>query len=394
MRASAILQARLRDGAEIIHLKQWGALWRAVAGLLDGGQLWLTALGRSLPGDAADKHRIKAADRLLGSPAIQRATVQLYAVLARFLLRRIRRPLILVDWTGGGSSAFYILSAKLCFQGRALSIYSRTFPVKRKCSPKAEREFLDELVAIVPRRCSPIVVTDAGFLFDWFDAVRAAGWDYIGRLRNQSYVHHDGRWVTFKDLHALAGKKPKSLGICKVRLKNVCEHRLVLSKKRKLKGRHRITFNGTKGRNTADRQRGDAAREPLLLATSISDCSAAVVEMYSLRMQIEETFRDLKNHRYGWSLEDVRCRTAARIDVLLLIAALAAIVMHTVGLAARQLGLDRQLQANTERKRAVFSTFFLAKLTIARRRHASIPDSKLLAALREMHRLLAHTAPS
>lgn len=31
MRAIAILQARLRDGAEILHAKQWGALWRGAA---------------------------------------------------------------------------------------------------------------------------------------------------------------------------------------------------------------------------------------------------------------------------------------------------------------------------------------------------------------------------
>jgi hypothetical protein len=377
-----------------VHLKQWAALWRAVAGLLSGGQLWLTALGRSLPGKTDDKHRIKAVDRLLGSAAIQQARTQLYAVLAGLLLRHIRRPVILVDWTGGGSSAFYILSAKLCFQGRALSIYSRTFPVKRKCSPKAEREFLAALVAVIPRRCCPVIVTDAGFLFEWFDAVRAAGWDYIGRLRNGSYVHHEGRWVKFQNLHALAGKKPKSLGVCKVRKQRSCEHRLVLSKKPRLKGRHRITFNGTKGRNTADRQRGEAAREPLLLATSLNDSSAGVVEMYSKRMQVEETFRDLKSHRYGWSLEDVRCKTAARIDVILLIAALAAVAMHTVGLAARRLGMDRSFQANTERKRPVFSTFFLAKLVIPSRRHPSISDSNLRVALAELHRLLAQAAPS
>jgi hypothetical protein len=394
MRALAILQHELRDGVEIVHAKQWAALWRGVAGMLDGGKLWLTALGRSLPGNTSDKHRIKAADRLLGSPAIQQATVRFYAVLARFLLRAVRRPVILVDWTGGGSSAFYILSAKVCFQGRALSLYSRTFPVKRKCSPKAQREFLAELVAVVPRCSTPILVTDAGFLFEWFDAVQAVGWDYIGRLRNGALVHHGGEWITFKELHTLAGRKPKNLGICKVRRRNSCEHRLVLSKKRKLKGRHRITFNGTKGQNTADRQRGDAAREPLLLATSLNDRSVAVIHMYSMRMQIEETFRDLKSHRYGWSLEDVRCRTAARIDVLLLIAALAAVAMHIIGLAARQMDLGRTLQANTERKRTVFSTFFLAKLVIRRRVQVSISASKLHAALGQLQRLLTLAAPS
>jgi hypothetical protein len=246
----------------------------------------------------------------------------------------------------------------------------------------------------VPRRCSPIIVTDAGFLFEWFDAVRAAGWDYIGRLRNGSFVCYRGRWVTFAELHALAGKQAKCLGICKVRLKDSCDHRLVLSKKPRLKGRHRITFLGTKGRNTADRQRSTAAREPLLLATSLTDSSKAIVGIYSTRMQIEETFRDLKSHRYGWSLEDVRCRTAPRIDVLLLIAALAAVAMHVIGLAAQQLGLGRSLQANTERKRTVFSTFFLAKLIVRRGLPNSITQSSLRAAIGRMLLLLAHASPS
>ena len=69
----------------------------------------------------------------------------------------------------------------------------------------------------------------------------------------------------------------------------------------------------TRRQRTADRQRSTAAREPLLLATSLQDPAPIVVHMYSLRMQIEETFRDLKSHRYGWSLEDVRCRSAQRV---------------------------------------------------------------------------------
>ena len=40
-------------------------------------------------------------------------------------------------------------------------------------------------------------------------------------------------------------------------------------------------------------------------------------------MQIEETFRDTKNHRFGWSLGDVRLSTPQRTAVLLTLAALA-----------------------------------------------------------------------
>jgi hypothetical protein len=392
MRASDILQARLRDGAEIVHAKQWAALWRAVTGLLQGGQLWLTALGRSLPGDTADKHRIKAADRLLGSPKIQTAAPQLCGVLARFLLRRIRRPIILVDWTASGCSAFHILSATLCFSGRGLPIWSRTFPTKRKCSPQAEREFLADLVALMPRHCSPIIVTDAGFWFEWFEAVVAAGWDFVGRIRGKQKVRLRGDWLTLDQLFALAGKKPKNLGLCDAPRGNPRSFRFVLSKKPKLKGRHRLKADGTRRQRTADRQRSEAARQPWLLATSLGDRAALVVETYSKRMQIEETFRDLKNHRYGWSLEDVRCRTAARIDVLLLVATLATVAMHMVGLAARRRHLDRGLQANTERKRTVFSTFFLAKLAIARDLQSTISDASLREALAQIRQIAAQAA--
>lgn len=392
MRASAILQRKLRDGAEILHAKRWQALWRAVAGLLDGGQLWLTALGRSLPGETTDKHRIKAVDRLLGSPAIQLALPQLYGVLAAFLLRRVRRPVILIDWTAGGSSSFYILSAKLCFRGRALSIWSRTFPVKRKCSPRAQREFLADLAIVVPSHCRPVIVTDAGFLFGWFEDVRALGWDFIGRLRDGSKVLHEGEWLPPEAIHALAGKKPKSLGIRQVRRAAPIAHRLVLSAKPKMKGRHRLTVNGTRRQQTADRQRSTAARAPLLLATSLQDPAAIVVHMYSLRMQIEETFRDLKSHRYGWSLEDVRCRSSHRVDVLLLVASLAAVAMHMIGIAAGRQELHHGLQANTERKRTVFSTFFLAKLVVRRRLHERLRAPALRDALSRLCRIAAQSS--
>jgi hypothetical protein len=395
MRASSILQAQLRERAKIVHAKQWSALWRAVTGLVQGGQLWLTALGRSLPGATADKHRIKPADRLLGSAAIQSALPQLYAVLAALLLRRIRRPIILIDWTGGGSSAFYILCASLCFRGRALPLWSRTFPVKRKCSPKAEHEFLMDLVGLVPRHCCPILVSDAGFHTEWFDSVRSFGWDFIGRLRGRKKVIRNDRLVPLEELHALAGKRPRCLGVCHLRTtRNMTPRpfRIVLSARPKVKGRHRITSLGTKGRCTADRQRSAGAREPLLLVTSLSEQTKVIVATYRTRMQIEETFRGFKSHRYGWSLEDVRCRTPARVDVLLLIAALATVAMHMVGLAARQRKLDHGLQANTQRSRPVFSTFFLAKLVVRRGLQVQLPDKLLRAALNRVHRLVEQAA--
>jgi hypothetical protein len=388
MRALEILQEKLGNALDFMHAKRGAAFWRAVSGLLIGQRLWLTALGRSLPGSCSDKHRIKAIDRLAGNPGIQGEVSRLYAALAGLLVRGIRRPVILVDWTGA-DPGFAVLSAKLSFRGRALTLFSRTFPKERKCSPPAEREFLDALSTVIPSRCKPVLVTDAGFLTKWFDAVQERGWDFVGRVRGQLTMKLGQTWMPLEDVHALAGSRPRDLGAVFAGRHSTCTRRFVLSAKRKLKGRKRIGRNGAPRRSTADRQRRAAAREPWVLATSLPDPARVVVNVYAMRMQIEETFRDIKSHRYGWSAEDIRSRDPKRIDVLLVIGAFAAAAMHIIGLAAAKRKLQRAFQANTVRNRCVLSTFFLAKLTLARNQERTLTISVLLAAFQRLKSLLA-----
>lgn len=388
MRALGILQKKLNASFDFMHAKRRAAFWRGVEGLLRGQRLWLTALGRSLPGTCADKHRIKAIDRLLGNASIQRSSPMIYAALAGMLLRGIRRPTLLVDWTGA-DPGFGVLSAKLSFRGRALTLFSRTFPKQLKCSPRAEREFLNALIQVIPANCKPVLVTDAGFSSKWFDAVRACGWDFVGRLRGRVRLSVRESRMTLPDVHELAGRHPRDLGTVFITL-NAYEHRVVLSAKPKLKGRRKLGRNGVPRRSTADRQRRTAAREPWVLATSLAEPASVVVQAYGLRMQIEETFRDLKSHRYGWSAEDIRSKDARRIDVLLLIGAYAAVVMHIVGIAAAEKQLDRSLQANTVRHRRVFSSFFLGKLAIVHGHHRKLGLTVVLAAFRRLFQMLAH----
>jgi len=391
MRALRILQESLGNRLDFMHAKRSEALWRAIEGVLRGQRLWLTALGRNLPGMSTDKHRIKAVDRLVGSGAVQAAVPALYAALATFLLRQIKRPVILVDWTGL-DPRFGVLSATLCFRGRALPIFSRTFPKKRKSSPPAEREFLETLFLVVPAGTKPILVTDAGFLFKWFDVVRAHGWDFIGRLRGKMFLRIGQRWTSLTETHGLAGRKARDLGRVLAGRTLRLENRIVLSPIPRLKGRRKIGRNGLPRRSTADRQRREAARQPWVLVTSLSDRARAVVDAYGMRMQIEETFRDIKSHRYGWSAKDIRSKNEKRVDVLLLLGAFAGVALHVVGFAAAARDLHRGFQANTLRTRAVFSTFSLGSLTIARGYDAGLPNSVLWAAIRKLKTLVAATS--
>jgi len=387
VRAVQIVQQNIRRHAEFLHAKRWSALWRVVEALVVSRRLWLTGLGRAVAGPESDRHRVKVVDRLVGSAAIQRALPELYGALALTLLRGIARPCILVDWTGGGSK-FYILSAKLCFKGRAISIFSKTFPVELKCTPRAQREFLDLLRRVLPPHCTPVLVTDAGFLMNWFDDVRRLGWHYVGRVRGSLHVVCNEEYIPLTDLHLMATRKPKDLGLRVVGKSHPREARLVLSSKKKLKGRVNITTLGTPRQRTADHQRSKAEREPWLLATSLDDRARSVVDIYSTRMQIEQTFRDLKNHRFGWSLADARCRTPARVDVLLLLAALAALVVHAVGIAAAARKMQRRFQINTEKIRAVFSTLFLGGLMIERGLDATLDSRDLRKAFQDLQRTL------
>lgn len=384
MRAVRILQEKLGSALGFMHAKRHDALWRVVEGLLMGQQLWLTELGRSLPGACSIKHRVKAVDRIVGGAVMQASIPRIYAALAGFLLRRTERPVVLVDWTAT-DSGFHVLSAKIAFAGRALSVLSRSYPESKKANPGVERAFLDELKTVIPSRCRPILVTDAGFLFKWMDSVRKLGWDYVGRARlKKMIVVIDGRSMRLDEAYTLARRKPRDLGTVLLGKGNPRAHRAILSARPTIKGRTRLGRKGKRLVAGVSKSCREAAREPLFLITSLPDAARVVVEIYRLRMQIEQTFRDLKSHRYGWSMRHIRTSHPLRVDLLLLVAAIAAIAMHLIGLCLRGQPVARGLQVNTERRRNVFSTFFLGKLALYESLESTISARSLLAAARDL----------
>jgi hypothetical protein len=87
--------------------------------------------------------------------------------------------------------------------------------------------------------------------------------------------------------------------------------------------------------------------------------------MYALRMQIEETFRDTKSHRFGIALSHARTTSTTRADILVLLAAYAHVLYVLLGLAAEAAGLQRRFQANTVTNRRVLSLAMLGRLVVA-----------------------------
>ena len=372
-----------------LHAKQRGALLRAAKGLISGGRLSLTGLGRHLPGKTTEKHRIKAADRLLGSSPLQTQLVALYRAFAHWMLQGIHRPVLLVDLTGLTPRTFELRVA-LAFDGRALPLYSEVFAEGFERYPPIHREFLGRLATVIPSWCKPILVTDAGFHYPWFDAVRALGWDFVARIRNSTMVHVADEWVSNKHLYSQANDQNQDLGEVLVgKNRTRCWH-MILSKKPISKHRVRKKSRGKSGQPRADNSYTNSAREPWLLATTLQTSASSVVATYSTRMQVEECFRDSKSHRLGWALTDARSRIP-RLAVLLFVGAIATSLVNAVGVAAEKLKFHRHFQANTTTHRRVLSFFFLGRRVLET--HTRISSHAIRTALADIRRIAFERAP-
>lgn len=364
MHTISMLENWLQRNNVIHHSGRLQATLRVVHALLDGAKLSLTHLGRFRPGDAFVKHHIKAVDRLLGNPHLQRERTGIYTALARQLLHAIPRPLIIVDWADCElERELLILRAAIPMNGRAFTLYEEVHSLRHYNSPKTHRQFLAHLHAIVPTHVHPIIVTDAGFRGPWFRAVEALGWDWIGRIRNtiKYFKPETGRWCYVHSLYPQATPRVRHIGqrCLSKRHRYWCRLYLVRAYQR---APGRPAKRKSYGSNEGLYRR--LHRAPWLLATSLPHTRAAgvlVVRAYERRMQIEEAFRDLKNHRWGFALRYARSTNIARLQILLLLAMLATWLLWLLGLAARKQGIHRQFQANTEVRRHVLSIPFLGQ---------------------------------
>lgn len=366
MRASRILRRQLEPALTFLHGHRRQALLDATDALLRGGQLPLSSLGRALAGSASDKHRIKRIDRLLGNAALQEQVPQVYQALVRLLVQPGTRPLILLDWTEAGMDRF-ALSAVLPFEGRPLPLYHEVHPLRLMSNRSVLRHFLLRLRRLLPPDCRPVLVTDAGFRAPWFHLIYSLGWDFVGRVRGGVLVQADPQqpWRRSHELFPQATRTARDLGVFALVRGRPYIGRLVLVRKRPLRKR---PSRRHLPRRITEQRCAEAAREPWLLCTSLDQVHPAqVAAIYSLRMQIEQLYRDTKSHRFGWGLEDVRSGSEARVSVLLLIASLATFAVTLAGFAAERLGLHLSYQANTLRSRRVLSLFTLGRLVLCSR---------------------------
>lgn len=371
MRASRVLQKCLSDCLDLMHAMRSRVLLKAVDALISGRRLTLMDVARSWPGAERVRAPLKAFDRLLGNRHLHAERERIYGGMARWLLRS-ERPVIVIDWSDlKADKSWGLLRAAVPVGGRTLPVLDMVFPGSATGSPAAERRFLQRLKALMPKTTTPVLVTDAGFRAPWFRAVEKLGWYWLGRLRHRTLVkpvmaHSKDDWVPSRALYELATSKPRDMGLMDTVMSNPWVCRVVLYRKA-ARGRKDRNLKGGVVRSSMSRKCAAREREPWLLVASPSLGLAPrqLVTLYARRMQIESSFRDLKSHRYGQGFEDSLTRFGKRIEILLLVHALAAFASWLAGLACEATGIAHWLSP-IHATRRLYSTLRVGREALVR----------------------------
>lgn len=356
MHAHAIVAQQVEAFLDNLHSKLANTLAQAVCAALDGHALQLCDLARGLADDTAVRYRVKRIDRLLGNPHLAADRFEIYCAMSHALLSEVERVLVVVDWSPVTvDQRWQLLRASAVIEARSCTLYEEVHRRKHLGSPKVHRAFVHRLAACLPAGVKPIIMTDAGFRAAWFKLIAQFGWAWVGRIRNRDMVCAEGQahWHGCRTLYAQATAQARWLGRYSYVRSNPIACHLALVK-RAAKSRHRLTYDGHISRANVSRKHQRREHEPWLLAVSpqLAHLSAeAVVALYAQRMQIEQSFRDLKNAWLGLGLSRSRSRSGARFEALLLIGHLAERLLHALGSGARAQQLELPFQCTNRRTR-------------------------------------------
>lgn len=364
MHATQIINTHLKKMCQVIHKKRLKTLMIMVEACIQGKKLSVTGLGRAIKNAVYEKHNIKRADRLMGNFALNQERGLLYRIMAKWIIANHKQPVILVDWSDlSANRDYHLLRASIPVGGRALTIYDEVHPQKKQANVEIEMRFLKRLKALLPNNCRPIVITDAGYRTPWFNAVTDLGWDFVGRVGGHTLVSPQGQqdWYRIEQAFEIATTRARYYGFIDLVKRNPTPCHAYLLKKKK-QGRIKKNVYGERSAMSYSEKVAQRQRTPWFIVTSLEGGAAItkrVINLYKARMQIEESFRDIKNSRWGFSLDEARASTKFRYENLLLVGVLATFAVWLTGKVAELKNVHRQYQANTIKQRNVLSIFYL-----------------------------------
>ena len=316
---------------EDLHARRVLSLANAVVGAVHAAALSIHAIGAALAAASSldKKHAVKQVDRLLSNAGI--AMEELFPVWAAFVLGARNEARIALDWTDFEQDDQVTLAAYLISDhGRATPLVWKTYAKSslRGNQSDHEAEFIDLLDRVIPEKTEVTVVADRGFAsVERYEHLDFLGFKYLIRFRGDIQVTDtDGTTQTGKQWVPPNGRA----------------RRLEQARVTAAKGSVPVVICVRKAK----------MKEPWCLATNHAELtSAEIINLYGRRFTIEETFRDVKDQRFGMGLRATSIRQPERRDRLLFVAALAHALLSLLGAAGERLGLDRTLKVNTSKTR-------------------------------------------
>jgi Transposase DDE domain len=321
---------------DVVHPKQVDSLAHAVVGAIHTDTASITAIGRAAARarEVSEKHSIKQVDRLLANSKVDPTKVMQHVIPV--LVAQRSRIVVALDWTEFASNGQSTVAVSMIAEhGRATPLMWLTVASKKL---KARRSQLEDRVLwrlrlALPEHVQVTVLADRGFADTglFWTLKEKMGFDYVIRFKAGTFVESgDGDVRT-------GGEWVPSNGQAKLLLQP-----LMTRKRRTVPAVVCVKRAGMK--------------ECWCLVTSLSDETAEnIVQLYGCRFDIEHTFRDQKDWRFGLALDHMTLGTPGRRDRMLLVLALATMFNVIVGAAGEKLGLDRALRANTEKRKRTHS---------------------------------------
>lgn len=367
MFANQLLYDALKSACPEIHAARLEALLDVAEALQKSQNLTLSAMGKKLSGSTKIKHRIKKVDRLEGNRHLYNELSDLYNGLSDFVFKYISHavsvPIVIDLCFMKDDRVIQMLSAEIVTKGRSIPLYREVF--KEGELSGREESFLTMLKENIPSGREVVVIMDAGFSESWFKHIESFGWYWLSRVRRGKSIKLDEDWISIQDFIPKVEKKTKAYNEAFI-MKTHNHPCRIITTRLKPKGRKAKVSRGVTTNKIGSGSYREAAKEPWILATNLPlrYKASSIATLYSKRMQIEESFRDIKSHQFGLSGRYIQTMNIYRWGVKMLLAAIAQITCWVVGVVAHNQGLQRIFQSNTVKDRKVFSYFTLGQLMI------------------------------
>ena len=236
-----------------------------------------------------------------------------------------------MDWTDFDKDDHTTLALSLVLKhGRAIPIVwltAKKSTLKRR-QTTYERTAVWMLKEALPKDVRVTLLADRGFgntpLLDHL--LDIPGFDFIIRFRQGFYLHCD-------DYTGKASEAVYKNG----RIRVFPKARLTAARK---------------GPYTVILYKAAKMKDAWCLATNLTTTDGRdIVNKYSRRFECEESFRDLKDWRFGLALKHTTIKREERRERLLFAFALAAFLLTLVGIVSERQQCDRLLRANTSKQR-------------------------------------------